>query len=178
MAIYRGVGGVNREIKAQYRGVGGVNREIKEQYRGVGGVNRIVFTSHTKLFAFQRKRGDVEFRSTGIYMYANGTSSETDYAEIISDTTIDFNAGDVITLYLASFSPSYEAQYDAHISGGGASVTFSKLSSTLTVTASATNSTTLGVWLRSWGSRPHLLISKILKNNTVIWLPEDNIQEG
>ncbi len=43
MTIYRGVGGVNREIKEQYRGVGGVNREIKEQYRGVGGVNRKVF---------------------------------------------------------------------------------------------------------------------------------------
>lgn len=43
MTIYRGVNGVNREIKQQFRGVGGVNREIKEQYRGVGGVNRKVF---------------------------------------------------------------------------------------------------------------------------------------
>lgn len=45
MTIYRGMGGVNREIKQQFRGVGGVNREIKEQYRGVGGVNRQVFNS-------------------------------------------------------------------------------------------------------------------------------------
>lgn len=45
MTIYRGVSGVNREIKQQFRGVGGVNREIKEQYRGVGGVNRKVFNS-------------------------------------------------------------------------------------------------------------------------------------
>ncbi len=45
MAIYRGVSGVNREIKQQFRGVGGVNREIKEQYRGVGGVNRLVFSN-------------------------------------------------------------------------------------------------------------------------------------
>ncbi|QIB68650.1 hypothetical protein Ami103574_04640 [Aminipila butyrica] len=45
MTIYRGVGGVNREIKQQFRGVGGVNREIKEQYRGGGGVNRKVFNA-------------------------------------------------------------------------------------------------------------------------------------
>ncbi|QHI72906.1 hypothetical protein [Aminipila terrae] len=45
MTIYRGVGGVNREIKQQFRGVGGVNREIKEQYRGVGGLNRKVFSN-------------------------------------------------------------------------------------------------------------------------------------
>ncbi|QHI71455.1 hypothetical protein [Aminipila terrae] len=43
MTIYRGVGGVNREIKQQFRGISGVNREIKEQYRSVGGVNRKVF---------------------------------------------------------------------------------------------------------------------------------------
>ena len=43
MTIYRGVSGVNREIKQQFRGVGGVNREIKEQYRGVGGANRKIF---------------------------------------------------------------------------------------------------------------------------------------
>ncbi|QHI73773.1 hypothetical protein [Aminipila terrae] len=49
MTIYRGVGGVNREIKQQFRGVGGVNREIKEQYRGVGGVTRKVFSSGLSL---------------------------------------------------------------------------------------------------------------------------------
>ena len=45
MSIYRGINGVNREVKKQYRGVGGVNREIKEQYRGVDGVNRKIFSS-------------------------------------------------------------------------------------------------------------------------------------
>ncbi len=44
MTIYRGLGGVNREVKQQFRGLGGVNREIKEQYRGLSGVNRKVFS--------------------------------------------------------------------------------------------------------------------------------------
>jgi len=43
MTIYRGLSGVNREIRQQFRGLGGANREIKEQYRGLGGVNRQVF---------------------------------------------------------------------------------------------------------------------------------------
>ena len=43
MTIYRGLGGVNREVKQEFRGLGGVNREVKEQYRGYGGVNRQVF---------------------------------------------------------------------------------------------------------------------------------------
>lgn len=42
MAIYRGVNGVNRQVKKQYRGINGVNREIKEQWRGFNGVNRPV----------------------------------------------------------------------------------------------------------------------------------------
>lgn len=45
MEIYRGLSGVNREIKQQYRGLSGANREIKEQYRGAGGVNRKVFSA-------------------------------------------------------------------------------------------------------------------------------------
>ena len=173
MAIYRGVSGVNREIKAQYRGVGGVNREIKEQWRGVGGVNRLVFTSHTKLFAFTISRGDAEFRTTGAYMHANGTSDETDYAIITCDTMINFNAGDVITLYLTSFSPSYNAQYDAIISAGGTYTTFTKLSSTLTHTIRTVKNSKLEIQLRSWGSNPNMLISKIKLNEQTIWLPED-----
>ena len=43
MAIYRGLSGVNREVKQQYRGLSAVNRTIKEQYRGLSGVNRKVF---------------------------------------------------------------------------------------------------------------------------------------
>jgi len=43
MTIYRGVGGVNRELIEIYRGVDGVNREILEVHRGVDGVNRKVF---------------------------------------------------------------------------------------------------------------------------------------
>lgn len=45
MTIYRGLGGVNREVKQQFRGLGGVNREVKEQYRGLSGVNRKVFSN-------------------------------------------------------------------------------------------------------------------------------------
>lgn len=43
MTIYRGVGGVNRELIEIYRGVDGINREIVEVHRGVDGVNRKVF---------------------------------------------------------------------------------------------------------------------------------------
>ncbi|QOX63660.1 hypothetical protein FRZ06_10005 [Anoxybacterium hadale] len=50
MTIYRGVTGINREIKEQYRGVGGVNREIKEQCRGLGGANKKVFESKVNLY--------------------------------------------------------------------------------------------------------------------------------
>ncbi len=34
MTIYRGVGGVNREIKQQFRGVGGVNRQVFQKWNG------------------------------------------------------------------------------------------------------------------------------------------------
>lgn len=50
MAIYRGLSGVNREIKEQHRGLGGVNRKIKEQHRGLSGVNRLVFGGKTYLY--------------------------------------------------------------------------------------------------------------------------------
>lgn len=50
MAIYRGLSGVNREIKEQHRGLGGVNRKIKEQHRGFSGVNRLVFRGKTYLY--------------------------------------------------------------------------------------------------------------------------------
>ncbi|GEM_PF-6937747 len=55
MTIYRGVSGVNREIKQQFRGVSGVNREIKEQYRGVDEVNRLIFST-LKVYIY--KEGD------------------------------------------------------------------------------------------------------------------------
>ena len=45
MPIYRGIAGVNREIKKLYRGVNGMNREIKEVWRGMEGVNRKIFSS-------------------------------------------------------------------------------------------------------------------------------------
>ncbi|MDF2857964.1 MAG: hypothetical protein K0Q87_3815 [Neobacillus sp.] len=50
MTIYRGLSGVNREVKQQCREVGGVNREIKEQHRGIGGFNRKVFESKKYLY--------------------------------------------------------------------------------------------------------------------------------
>lgn len=87
MTIYRGYGGVNRQIKALYRGLGGVNRTIKEQYRGYSGVNRKVFSAMPILYNY----GDECIAVTGgwtltaheglytatkeaadIYMYASG----------------------------------------------------------------------------------------------------------
>lgn len=66
MAIYRGVSGVNREIKKIYRGVSGVNREIKEVWRGVGGVNR-------KAFAAGQAISNLDVGST-VKISVNGTS--------------------------------------------------------------------------------------------------------
>lgn len=49
LAVYRGVNGVNREIKQIFRGVNGVNRKIQQQYRGINGTNRIVFRDGYRL---------------------------------------------------------------------------------------------------------------------------------
>ena len=61
MTIYRGVGGVNRQIKSQHRCLSGVNRTIKEQYRGYGGVNRKVFQLAPP--------GSAYFDGSGDYIY-------------------------------------------------------------------------------------------------------------
>ena len=50
MSIFRGVDGVNREIKKIYRGIGGVNREIKEIYRSVDNRNQKVFDGNKLKF--------------------------------------------------------------------------------------------------------------------------------
>ena len=50
MSIFRGVDGVNREIKKIYRGVDGVNREIKEIYRSVDNRNQKVFDGNKLKF--------------------------------------------------------------------------------------------------------------------------------
>jgi len=70
-AIYRGSGGVNRQIKAQYRGLSGVNRTIKEQYRGYGGVNRKIFASDLLNTVFAEKGADW-IESGGTFNYGAG----------------------------------------------------------------------------------------------------------
>ena len=61
MPIYRGVGGVNREIKKQFRGVSGANREIKEQWRGVSGVNRKVFSNAAGVYVPEGYGSDLTY---------------------------------------------------------------------------------------------------------------------
>ena len=73
MTIYRGLSGVNRELKQQYRGLSGVNREIKEQYRGLSDVNRKVFSSRTILY----DHGDEKISLTGGWSWFGALGSPT-----------------------------------------------------------------------------------------------------
>lgn len=111
MAIYRGLGGVNREIKQQFRGLGGVNREIKEEYRGLSGVNRKVFSSDILNTTFDVKNPNwVE--SGGTFNYGNGLYSNIAEAKGTLDatynglTTYDVYVMKYITIPLGSLSLS------------------------------------------------------------------------
>lgn len=97
MTLYRGVGGINQELKQQFRGVSGVNREIKEQYRGVGGVNRKVFSNSVKLYY----DGDECAAKTGGY----GVSSVHNNTFIKNSDNIFFS--DNVTASSKSYSVLY-----------------------------------------------------------------------
>lgn len=71
MSIYRGYGGVNREIKRQFRGYSGVNREIKEQWRGYSGVNRRVFQNVESLTIGIWYSTDIGVGSNGYLRYGS-----------------------------------------------------------------------------------------------------------
>lgn len=78
MTIYRGVGGVNRQIKSQHRCLSGVNRTIKEQYRGLGGVNRKAFSS--TLVLYDNGNEYAEITGGWAYGYSNGNTKRTKQA--------------------------------------------------------------------------------------------------
>lgn len=88
MTIYRGIDGVNREIKQQFRGVSGVNREIKEQYRGVGGVNRLVFSSDVH-YPILYLNGKESITATGGWAGFSYVPSNPVGSVIKGDTTIN-----------------------------------------------------------------------------------------
>lgn len=94
--IYRGSGGVNRQIKSQHRCLSGVNRTIKEQYRGLSGVNRKVFSSAPP--------GSAYFDGNGDYVY------------LADNEAWNFGSGDFcIEFWLIFLAASPTAAY--HIAG-------------------------------------------------------------
>ena len=183
MAIYRGVGGVNREIKAQYRGVGGVNREIKEQWRGVGGVNRLVFGGHKKLFEITADtvvaNSGLTAKESGLTIYANGNLS-SNAGRIVTGISpsgaVLFSAGDVLTVSVSDYSTNVSnPNFICSVSAGGATVSLKSTGEhSLTCTASGAG---LSFELKStsYNTSVSLTITKICKNGAVIWLPEDNL---
>ena len=188
MAIYRGVGGVNREIKAQYRGVGGVNREIKEQWRGVGGVNRLVFTSHTKLFAITADtvvaNSSLTAAESGLTIRAaTATGKPSSPGRIVTGIdpsgAVSFSAGDILTVSVSHYSTSVNNNdFVCSVSAGGVTASLKSTGDhSLTCTSSGTG---LSFELKTIvsltsSSSVSLTITKICKNGAVIWLPEDNL---
>ena len=181
MSIYRGVSGVNREIKAQYRGVNGVNREIKEQWRGVGGVNRLVFISHTKLFAITastlRANSVLTASASNLYIKAEGDGDQTGrvITAINPAGAVTFAAGDIVTVSVS--------EYDKTVGATNAISRFSVGGATMNITAAGDISATctgagdISFTLESQSdtSWVSIRIKRIRKNNTTIWLPEDNL---
>lgn len=181
MAIYRGVGGVNREIKSQYRGVGGVNREIKEQYRGVGGVNRVVFTSHTKLFAITtttlRASSVFTASASNLYIKAEGDGDQTGrvITAINPAGAVTFAAGDVVTVTISEYARSAGASSSTcRFTVGGVTQNITA-NGDVSVTCTGAGDISFDLISQSSTSYVSIRITKIRKNNTVIWLPEDNL---
>lgn len=181
MAIYRGVGGVNREIKAQYRGIGGVNREIKEQWRGVGGVNRLVFTSHTKLFAITATtlRANSVFTpsTSSLYIKAEGDGEQTGrvVTAINPAGAVTFAAGDIVTVTVSEYARAAGASNaTCRFTVGGAT---QNITATGDVSVTCTGAGDISFTLESQSDTSYVSvrITKIKKNNTTIWLPEDNL---
>jgi hypothetical protein len=126
MAIYRGFGGVNREIREQHRGLGGVNRQIKEQYRGLSGVNRLVFGGGKFETDFSSK-GEDWIETGGVFSYgANGltiTDSEAKGTVSLDDLGLS-TAGTWVCKYLkipfAKTLTDFELEYEAYLYGSSA----------------------------------------------------------
>lgn len=180
MAIYRGVSGVNREIKAQYRGVGGVNREIREQYRGINGVNRVVFISHTKLFAITTTvlRADSVFTASAsnLYLRAEGDGDRTGRVTtaISPAGAAAFAAGDVVTVTVSEYAKPAGSNPTCRFTVGGVT---QNITATGDVSVTCTGGGDISFDLISQSSTSYVSvrITKIKKNNTTIWLPEDNL---
>ena len=181
MSIYRGVSGVNREIKAQYRGVGGVNREIKEQYRGVGGVNRLVFISHTKLFAITastlRANSAFTTSTSSLYIKADGDGEQTGrvITAINPAGAVTFAAGDIVTVTVSEYARAAGASNaTCRFTVGGVT---QNITATGDISATCTGTGDISFELESQSdtSWVSIRISRIRKNNTTIWLPEDNL---
>lgn len=83
--IYRGVGGVNRQIIQQYRGVSGVNRTINQQYRGVNGVNRLIFSN--KLKGSDIAKVTMNVWRTIAKFDSSGSSASTSYASYSNNSS-------------------------------------------------------------------------------------------
>lgn len=180
MAIYRGVGGVNREIKAQYRGVGGVNREIKEQWRGVGGVNRLVFTSHTKLFAITTRtlRANSVFTASAsnLYIKAEGDGDQTGrvITAINPAGAVTFAAGDIVTVTVSEYAKPAGSNPTCRFTVGGVTQNITA-NGDVSVTCTGAGDISFDLISQSDTSYVSVRITKIKKNNTTIWLPEDNL---
>ena len=181
MAIYRGVGGVNREIKAQYRGVGGVNREIKEQWRGVGGVNRLVFTSHTKLFEITattlRANSVFTASASNLYIKAEGDGEQTGrvITAISPAGAVTLAAGDIVTVTVSDFAVTTGSTgYTCRFKAGGVTQNITA-SGDVSVTCTGAGDISFTLESQSDTSYVSVRIKKIKKNNTTIWLPEDNL---
>ena len=181
MAIYRGVGGVNREIKAQYRGVGGVNREIKEQWRGVGGVNRLVFISHTKLFAITtstlRANSVFTASASNLYIKAEGDGDQTGrvITAINPAGAVTFAAGDIVTVTVSEYARTAGASSSTcRFTAGGVTQNITATGD-VSVTCTGAGDISFDLISQSSTSYVSVRITKIKKNNTTIWLPGDNL---
>jgi hypothetical protein len=82
MTIYRGLSGVNREVKQQYRGLSGVNRELIYQYRGYGGVNRQVFSARI---------GGID-ANTLMCLHAEDLTTDSAYSRTITNTGVTLDS--------------------------------------------------------------------------------------
>lgn len=117
--IYRGLSGVNRNLKEQYRGVAGVNRKVGTQYRGINGVNRRVFGSIFIPFGNFGPSGGYTYSSNSIVIKVGSPNSLVTTAGVNVDCPV--SAGDVVILE-HSFSRTGGRYYlDAFLEAGDTS---------------------------------------------------------
>lgn len=81
MAMYCGIGGVQKEIKNLYTGIGGVRKDITEMWAGNAGVKKQIFSS-VKLLGDMPVGSEVtltEFGSPELYIVVNQGLPSSDY---------------------------------------------------------------------------------------------------